>query len=1136
MSDEQIEVVVEVPSDVTEVVVEVPSDVTEVVVYEGMVGPKGDPGPQGPQGPQGDPTTVNGKTGASITLDAGDVGAIPATDKGAANGVATLDSTGKVTSTQLPPLDYIPTSQKGAANGVATLDGTGVVPASELPPLDYIPNAQKGVANGVATLDGTGKVTGSQLPSLDYIPTSQKGAANGVATLDSTGKVPVGEIPALNYDPAGAAAAAQAAAISTSEAFATAADAVVASNAAADATSKANAAQAAAISTAEGYADANFIPLTQRGAAAGVATLDGTGKVPTSQLPPLAITDTFVVNSQAAMLALDAQVGDVAVRTDVSKSFILKAAPASTLANWQELLSPPNAVSSVDGRTGAVSLSDLDDASGAAATVQGNLNTHTGATTSVHGISNTANLVATTDTGTVTSTMILDGTIVNGDINAAAAIAATKISGTAVTRADSGTVTSAMIANNTIVDADINSAAAIAKTKIAGTAITAADTGTVTSTMILDGTIVNADINATAAIDKTKISGTAVTLTDVGTVSNTMLAPIDPTKVTGTAVTQADTGTVTNTMLAGSIAPSKITGTAVTQADTGTVTSTMIANGTIIDADISSSAAIATSKLAANTIGINGVSVPLGGSTSVLPSNGTAGMVLAKRTNADYDTQWVSTTITGSQGYYGSFYDTTSQHAASTTVAYPITLNTFDSGNGISIPTPGGGSQITFVYTAVYNLQMSVQLANGSNSAVDVSLWLRINGVDSDASTGTITVPGRHGNTNGQIVSSWDYTIILNAGDYVQFMWHTDSTQAFLEALPAGTNPTTPVSPSFAVTAQQVTNLALPQGNLTVTAPITSTGSAGNYNIGIDQTALTLSKTQITGTAVTLADTGTVSNTMLAGSIAASKISGTAVTQADTGTVTSTMIANGTIVDANINSAAAIAATKISGTAVTQADTGTVTSTMIANGTIVDADINSAAAIAPSKIGQASATYGQKLVWNGTAWVPALADIDIVRTFPQGFVAVSTATVQTNRTYYMRVFTPGTISKLTFNLGALTTATGTVYGAIYSNTGTGVNAAPNNLVTSGSITFSGTTSAGQKEITLGATTNVNVGDWIAITFALSATIAVSGATSGTTAAFYRQGFAAVQSSTTTPPATAAPNNIDNTIQLAVFGS
>jgi hypothetical protein len=32
------------------------------------------------QGVQGDPTTVNGKTGASITLDAADVGAVASTD------------------------------------------------------------------------------------------------------------------------------------------------------------------------------------------------------------------------------------------------------------------------------------------------------------------------------------------------------------------------------------------------------------------------------------------------------------------------------------------------------------------------------------------------------------------------------------------------------------------------------------------------------------------------------------------------------------------------------------------------------------------------------------------------------------------------------------------------------------------------------------------------------------------------------------------------------------------------------------------------------------------------------------------------------------------------------------------------
>ena len=95
----------------------------------------------------------------------------------------------------------------------------------------------------------------------------------------------------------------------------------------------------------------------QKGVANGIAELDGSGLVPTHHLPALAITTTQVVNSQANMLALTAQVGDVAVRTDVNKSFILTATPASTLGNWQELLTPTDAVLSVDGSTGAVDLS-----------------------------------------------------------------------------------------------------------------------------------------------------------------------------------------------------------------------------------------------------------------------------------------------------------------------------------------------------------------------------------------------------------------------------------------------------------------------------------------------------------------------------------------------------------------------------------------------------------------------------------------------------------------------------------------------------------------------------------------------------------------------------------------------------------
>ena len=91
-----------------------------------------------------------------------------------------------------------------------------------------------------------------------------------------------------------------------------------------------------------------------------VPELDADGKLSTSVLPAIAITDTFEVSSQSAMLALTAEKGDVAVRSDINKSFVLSSSPASTLANWIELKTPTDTVLSVNGQTGAVTLTAND--------------------------------------------------------------------------------------------------------------------------------------------------------------------------------------------------------------------------------------------------------------------------------------------------------------------------------------------------------------------------------------------------------------------------------------------------------------------------------------------------------------------------------------------------------------------------------------------------------------------------------------------------------------------------------------------------------------------------------------------------------------------------------------------------------
>ena len=73
----------------------------------------------------------------------------------------------------------------------------------------------------------------------------------------------------------------------------------------------------------------------------------------------IATGNTYVVASQAAMLLLSANIGDVCIIPDSSKSYILQALPPDTLHNWKLLLFPAT-VTSVFGRTGTVTSQNGD--------------------------------------------------------------------------------------------------------------------------------------------------------------------------------------------------------------------------------------------------------------------------------------------------------------------------------------------------------------------------------------------------------------------------------------------------------------------------------------------------------------------------------------------------------------------------------------------------------------------------------------------------------------------------------------------------------------------------------------------------------------------------------------------------------
>lgn len=112
------------------------------------------------------------------------------------------------------------------------------------------------------------------------------------------------------------------------------------------------------VATSGSYNDLTNKPALSAVALSGSYS-DLTGTVPTSALPPLAINEVFTVATQSAMLALSAERGDMAIRSDTGQTFVLAADAPGTLANWKEVMAAGKVVS-VAGRTGAVTLTKSD--------------------------------------------------------------------------------------------------------------------------------------------------------------------------------------------------------------------------------------------------------------------------------------------------------------------------------------------------------------------------------------------------------------------------------------------------------------------------------------------------------------------------------------------------------------------------------------------------------------------------------------------------------------------------------------------------------------------------------------------------------------------------------------------------------
>jgi len=96
-------------------------------------------------------------------------------------------------------------------------------------------------------------------------------------------------------------------------------------------------------------------------------------------------------------------------------------------------------------------------------------------------------------------------------------------------------------------------------------------------------------------------------------------------------------------------------------------------------------------------------------------------------------------------GYYGAWQDNTTQTAAASNTGYAMILGTIDLENQVRVVTNGTNlTRITFDNTGIYNLQFSSQFQNTNSSEEDVTIWLRLNGVDVPASSGFVSIPAKH--------------------------------------------------------------------------------------------------------------------------------------------------------------------------------------------------------------------------------------------------------------------------------------------------------------------------------------------------------------------------------------------------------
>lgn len=490
----------------------------------------------------------------------------------------------------------------------------------------------------------------------------------------------------------------------------------------------------------------------------------------------------------------------------------------------------------------------------------------------------TGTVVTTGDTGTVTSTMLADGTIVNADINASAAIALSKLA--------SGTSAQIVLANSsgvptyTTVSGDVT----ISNTGVVTIAANSVALGTDTT----GNYMTDVSAGTGVSVSHTPAEGSTATISigqAVGTTDNPTFAGVtaDAVRIGITATNEIDTSS----------------GNLIIDSTGGTVT---VDDNLIVSGDLTVNGTTTTVNTA--TLNVSDNIVVLNNDVTGTPTEN-AGIEVERGTSANVLVRWNETSdvweLTNDGTTYGTI-DTTSGTATLTNKTIALGSNTvsgtlaqFNAAvtDADLVSLAGTETLTNKTLTSPILTTPSIGAATGTSLSVTGNLISAVNG-------NTVTL-----GTDGQIE-----IYRSGGGAYIDFK---DASADDFDARISHVNATNTLRVAGEFDVRNFANATRDGIVLQGRA-----GGTSSYAVTLTPTTLSASRT------LTLPD-----------------VAGTVVTTGDTGTVTSTMIADGTIVNADISSTAAIDLGKLADVS-TNAQTASYTLVLGDKNKIVEMNVASA--------------------------------------------------------------------------------------------------------------------------------------------------------------------------------------------------